>query len=115
MPSPDYIKESTPIEGGRLLVLAGEVDFSKAPELRLALLQVIEQEKPSKLVLDLAGIDYMDSSGVATLVEAMQAQRKANNHMVLCCLQQRVRSVFVISRLDAVFTIVDTREEALAV
>jgi len=109
-----FIQENTPIDGGRLLALTGEVDFAKAPELRQALMSVIDSESPQKLVLDLAGISYMDSSGVATLVEAMQAQRKAKHDMVLCGLQPRVKSVFEISRLDAVFTIVTTRDEALA-
>jgi len=109
-----FITENTPIDGGRLLALTGEVDFSKAPELRQSLMDVISAESPRKLVIDMAGISYMDSSGVATLVEAMQAQRKGQRAMVLCGLQPRVRSVFEISRLDSVFTIVDSRDEALS-
>ena len=56
----------------------------------------------------------MDSSGVATFVEAMQLARRKGSRLVLCDLQERVRSIFEIARLDMVFTIVDSTEEALA-
>jgi anti-sigma B factor antagonist len=55
----------------------------------------------------------MDSSGVATLVEAMQVARKQGGRLVLCGLQEKVRSIFEIARLDMVFTIVGSRNEAL--
>jgi anti-sigma B factor antagonist len=54
----------------------------------------------------------MDSSGVATLVEAMQIARKQSTRLVLCGMQSKVRSIFEIARLDRVFTIVDDREAA---
>ena len=67
----------------------------------------------SRLVVDLSGVSYMDSSGVATLVEAMQVQRQKDNKLVLCALQPRVKGIFQISRLDTMFTIADDRETAV--
>ena len=55
----------------------------------------------------------MDSSGLATLVEAMQIARKSQGKLVICALQQKVRSIFEIARLDMVFKIVNTRDEAM--
>ena len=55
----------------------------------------------------------MDSSGVATLVEAMQVARRGGGKLILCALQEKVRSVFEIARLDMVFTIVASTEEAV--
>ena len=49
----------------------------------------------------------MDSSGVATLVEALQVQRRKGRKLVLCGLQAKVRSIFEISRLDRVFQITE--------
>ena len=54
----------------------------------------------------------MDSSGVATLVEAMQTARRAKQKMVLCSLQERVRSVFEIAKLEMVFTIAENADKA---
>ena len=55
----------------------------------------------------------MDSSGVATLVEAMQLSRKQNASLVLFSMQDKVRSIFEIARLDRVFTIVPLEDDAL--
>ena len=74
----------------------------------------ILKNKPAKLVLDLSGVPYMDSSGVATLVEALQTQRKAGNKLVLCSLQPKVRGIFEIARLNMVFDIVSDSAAAKA-
>ena len=67
-----------------------------------------------EVVVDLGEVPYMDSSGLATLVEAMQIARKNQGKLIICALQQKVRSIFEIARLDMVFKIVNTRDEALA-
>jgi len=92
----------------------GEIDLSRAPALRTYLSAALTG-KPQRLVIDLSEVPYMDSSGVATFVEAMQLARKNRIKLVLCCLQERVRSIFEIARLDMVFTIVGDKEAALAV
>lgn len=99
------------IDGGFLAKLVGEVNFNNSSKLRKQLLDIL-QNKPAKLVIDLSGVGYMDSSGVATLVEALQAQRQRQAALVLCGLQPRVKGIFEIARLDAVFKIVDTLEAA---
>jgi anti-sigma B factor antagonist len=117
MPMADdtIIHSSQPIAGGLIARPEGEIGFARSPQLRSELMQLIQQHKPAKLVLDMSAIPYMDSSGVATLVEAMQQQRQAGGKLVLCCMQERVRSVFEISRLDMVFTIVADAEAAASV
>lgn len=97
---------------GKYVAISGDVDLSRSPELRQGLLE-LAKAKPPRLVVDLADVPYMDSSGVATLVETLQAQRKGGGKMVLCCLQPKVMSIFEIARLNMVFTIVDDREAAL--
>ena len=100
---------------GTSTVLApqGEVDMARSPLLRKAIGDAMKA-KPGKLVLDLAAVAYMDSSGLATLVEALQNSRKASLPLVLCGLTPRVRSILEIARLNTVFTLCDTREQALA-
>jgi anti-sigma B factor antagonist len=98
--------------GTMVLTPLGEIDLSRAPALRTHLSQAIS-DKPVRLVIDLKEVPYMDSSGVATFVEAMQLARRNESKLVLCGLQDRVRSIFEIARLDMVFTIVDDCDEAM--
>ena len=65
------------------------------------------------VVINLSEVPYMDSSGVATFVEAMQIARRRSRPLVLCAMQERVKSIFEIARLDTVFRITDTLEEAM--
>jgi anti-sigma B factor antagonist len=102
------------IGDGLLYRVHGDVDFSRQPELRNALLEGIRQ-KPARIIVDLAEVDYMDSSGLAALVEALGLQRKKDGKFVLCTLQPKVRNILEIARLDAVFTIAESCEEAATV
>ncbi|MFN0132357.1 MAG: STAS domain-containing protein [Phycisphaerales bacterium] len=90
----------------------GDVDLARSPVLRNSLRQV-QNTRPVRLIVDLAMVDYMDSSGVATLVEALQIARRNNTRMVLCGMKDRVRSIFEIARLDTVFSIAASRDAAL--
>ena len=92
-------------DGATILRPDGDIDLSHSPTLR----------NDIRKAIDLAGVSYMDSSGVATLVEAMQLSRKANSKLVLCALTDRVHSIFEIARLDQFFTICTTLDEALSV
>ena len=107
------ISDRQTIEDGVVLKVEGEVDLIRSPQLRVELMQVLDGGV-SRLVIDLSGVPFMDSSGVATLVEALQIQRKKSSKLVLCNLQQKVKSIFEISRLDMVFIITDDIESATA-
>jgi anti-sigma B factor antagonist len=112
MSANEVIASQEPIDDGVYLALRGDIDLSRSPELRQGLMQVA-RSKPRRLVVDLAEVPYMDSSGVATLVESLQTLRKGGGKMVLCALQPKVRSIFEIARLDMVFTIVEDRAAAV--
>ena len=100
------------IADGFLVKIVGDIDFSRSPELRAELMGLLKQPV-ARLVIDLAGVPYMDSSGVAVLVEALQLQRKRNQKLVLCNMQPKVKGIFEIARLHTVFKIVDDRAAAL--
>ncbi len=97
--------------GYLLISPTGDVDLSTSRELQQTIRQHMDK-KPQRIVVDLTKVPYMDSSGVATLVEAMQIARKQNTKLVLSAMQAKVRSIFEIARLDRVFTIVATVEDA---
>jgi len=102
-----------PFDEGVTVTAQGEINFNRSPLLRTELMQVVKQHQPRRLVIDLTQVQYMDSSGVATLVEAMQLQRQAAGRLVLCGMQPKVMSIFQIARLDMVFTIVPDRGSAM--
>ena len=106
--------ETEPIEDGMVVRPIGEIDLSCAALLRQRLSQV-QSSQPSRLIIDLSQVPYMDSSGVATLVEAMQVARRGGSKLILCALQDKVRSIFEIARLDMVFAIVESRDEAATI
>ena len=97
---------------GAIIAPVGEIDLGRAPAFREHLFTA-QQKKPRRLIVDLGQVPYMDSSGVATLVEAMQTARRSGSKLVLCNLQARVRSIFEIARLDSVFIIVASADEGL--
>ena len=91
----------------------GDIDLHRSAEFQQALLGLAGQG-PRRIVVDLAGVAYMDSSGVASLVKLLSRVRRANIDLRLSGLTPRVRSVFEITRLDTVFDIYADTEEALA-
>jgi len=101
---------------GDAAVLAplGDVDMSGSPVLRDAVRRALS-EKPGKLVVDLEKVSYMDSSGLATLVEAMKIAKGSGTNLVLCSMGERVRAIFEIARLDQYFSIVDSLDAALEI
>ena len=95
-----------------LLKPVGDVDLGRSPELRVELAQT-QKTKPERIIVDLEQVPYMDSSGVATLVEAMQNARRKKTQLILCGMKDKVRAIFEIARLDMVFTIVGDCDDAL--
>jgi len=100
------------IGDAQVLCPKGEIDMARSPVLRKAIADAMKG-KPSRLVLDLSAVPYMDSSGLATLVEALQNARKGQIALALCGLTPRVRSILEIARLNTVFTLHETRDAAL--
>lgn len=83
----------------------GEIDLYSSPQLRDAILKACKAKKKT-VGINLSEVAYMDSSGVATLVEGLQASGGAAA-FVLVAPSQSVLKVLQLSRLDSVFTIVE--------
>ena len=95
-----------------IISVSGEVDLYTSPEVRKAITQQSGKKVPL-IVVNLAEVEYMDSSGVATLVEGMQLTGKYMGGFRLVGLQPAVREVFELARLDRVFSIFDNEEQAI--
>src|SRR6267143_5679509 len=92
--------------------LKGEIDLHVSPSVTASLNQMIEK-RPERLVVDLSEVTYIDSAGLAALIEAMQKVEGYGGKFLLAGLQETVRSIFEISRLDQVFQIFPDADAAL--
>lgn len=129
-PAPDVVKEL--VDGGRSLlqekqeeaefpvhirgtytvvVLSGEIDLEVSPRVRTLLLKYIDHGRD--VLVDMAGVSYMDSSAVASLVEALQRSRKMGVKYKLVGAGPPVLKVLQLARLDRVFEMHQTLEAAL--
>ncbi len=95
-----------------VISVAGEVDLYSSPDLRKELKKHIKK-KHKLLVIDLAGVEYMDSSGVATLIEGHQGLAKVGGRLRLAGLTPAVMQVLKFVHLEKVFDIVGDVEEAI--
>jgi anti-sigma B factor antagonist len=102
-------------EVGEVLVLTveGSVDIASSPELRGELRVAVEAKRP-RIVVDLTGVKFVDSSGLATLIEALQGTTKYDGALRLCGLSKTVMGVFQLANLQNIFAICDSREDALS-
>ena len=107
------VEVTTRQEGGFTIVtVTGEVDLYSSPRMREAILGGMTRKSP-RVIVDLAGVTYMDSSGIATLVEVLQLTRKHAGRLVLAGLSPRVREVFELARLESVFELSPSLRDAL--
>ncbi len=99
-------------EGHDVIKVSGDVDLQSSPKLRGFLLSKVKTKCPVLLV-DFTDVGYIDSSGLATLVEYYQGSRAFSGRLVLFGMNARVRSIFELVRLSEIFTIQDNRKDAL--
>jgi anti-sigma B factor antagonist len=95
----------------KIVPLEGEIDLHVSPRIAAALNAALK-EKPRNLVVDMSKVPYIDSSGLAVLIEAMQNVEKYGGKFSLAALQENVKPIFEIARLDQVFRIFPDVEAA---
>ena len=103
-----------PATGGTILDITGDIDLAHSPAMRKALLQEIKEKKTPKVFLNLEKVRYIDSSGIASLVEGLKASRDMGSRLILYGLSKTVREVMELSRLQKIFEIHDSEAQALA-
>lgn len=94
-----------------ILDVDGQITFESTPALREKLLESLKEK--STLLVNLSRVAYMDSSGIATLVEGLKAAQGQKASFGLFGLNKNTRNVLELVRLDKVFKIFDSEEEAL--
>jgi anti-sigma B factor antagonist len=103
--------ESETFDGAILIRLSGEVDLSWSQQVRRAVLAALESN--SIVGVELSQVSYIDSSGIAALVEGFQTARARGSRFALVSVSDAVRAVLELARLDRVFLIVADRTAML--
>ena len=107
-----YLKSSTRIEKGTTIVdVEGQIDLGSSPALRKTLLASLQGTE--RVAVNLIAVKYIDSSGIASLLEVLKAARQSNKRLVLFGLNGAVLQVLQLTRLTGVFDILETEEQAL--
>ena len=96
----------------KVVRLSGEVDLHSSPQAREAILDCLKLKM--SLLVELSAVSYMDSSGVASLVEGYQTAKKQGLEFGLVAVARPAMNVLKLARLDKVFPIHLTLEERLA-
>ena len=94
--------------------LSGDIDFANSPKVRDAVLREIRESNTPRVMMNLSQVRYLDSSGVASLVEGLKASRDLGSRFILFGLSTSAREVLQLSRLIKVFEIYDSEEQAMA-
>jgi len=95
----------------RVVDLEGEVDLGTSPKLRRTLFDLLG--KTSRLALNLRALRYIDSSGIATLIEVLNNAQRLGKEFVLFGLSPAVHDAFRLTHVNRVFRIFDTEEQAV--
>ena len=95
-----------------VIALRGDIDLESSPKVRTAMLDCVGMKQA--VVVDMSAVVYIDSSGVASLVEAFQSARKGGTRFVLAQVSEAALRVLELARLDKVFTILESVEDGLA-
>jgi len=93
--------------------IIGEITLFNAPDLRKVLMDLLKVQKAPRVIVNMTQVAYIDSAGVACLVEALKVAREAKLGLALFGLNRVAREVFELTRLSRVFEVYGTEEEAL--
>ena len=94
--------------------LSGDIDFANSSKVRDSVLREIRESRTPRVVMNLTQVRYMDSSGVASLIEGLKASRDLGSRFILFGLSTSTREVLQLSRLIKVFEVYDNEEQAMA-
>ncbi len=98
--------------GFAVVQLCGEIDLRNSPEARKLILTSLKKQK--HVMVDLSAVEYIDSSGVASLVEGFQYARANDLEFGLLGVSEAAMNVLRLARLDQVFPIYDSLDDRLS-
>lgn len=98
--------------GKEILSLTGElIDKNQAIQMIKSVDELLESGK-NKFVIDLSGLKYMNSSGLNVLIQLLTKTRTSGGESVICHVSKKVNELLIITKLNTLFKVADTKEEA---
>jgi len=101
------------IDDVQILELSGRFDISTADSV-LQWIDTMTETPPAKIVINMTQVSFVDSTGLSTLVQGTKQSREQNGDLFICGLQQSVRIIFELTRLDKYFEIFPAEGDAVA-
>ncbi len=98
-------------KGTTIVDVVGHIDLGSSPALRKTMLESLKST--DRLAVNLAAVKYIDSSGIASLLEVLKEARNTRKKFVLFGLTAAVREVLQLTRLTGIFEIYETESEVL--
>ena len=115
LPGEKALQISTRSVGSAIVVdIVGDIDLYNSPDLRKTLLSALREKRAPRVVINLSAVKYIDSSGVASLVEGLKIARELGSRFILYGLSPAAREVLELSRLIRVFEVAENESQALA-
>ncbi len=96
-----------------VLNLEGDVDLNSSPQVRRVFDQLI-QKKVLDIIVNFEKVTYLDSSGLATLIEMLQRLAKYQGNLYLVEMSEKIKNLFEITKLDKLFKIYQTQQDVVA-
>ncbi|MCD6448925.1 MAG: STAS domain-containing protein [Thermotogaceae bacterium] len=108
----DFNMEFKDMNGKLVVIIEGDIDAYHSAEFKKTIKEKIATCSGATMVLDFSSVSYIDSAGLGSLVAILKEARNSGKNVVLSSLKPGVKRIFEMTRLDKVFKIVDTPEEA---
>lgn len=102
------------IENAYIVDVTGDITLYNTPEVRKTLLDLLKEKRVKRVIVNLEKVKYIDSAGVASLVEGLKLSRDLKSGFALYGLSKTAREVLELTRLLKVFEIHDTEAQALS-
>ena len=107
------VETSTPREGVAVISLGGEADVYTSPRIKQEIVDLLNNGT-NKLVVDLTGVEYLDSTGLGVLIGGLKRAREREGDLKLICDNLRILRIFEITGLTKIFDIHRSEADALA-
>lgn len=96
-----------------IVEVTGDIDLYSSPDLRETVLDLLKKREQKNVIVNMANVDYIDSSGVASLIEGLQEAKKCGARFILVGLKDGPKRVLELTLLLNVFEVHATEEDAL--
>ncbi|HOM87422.1 MAG TPA: STAS domain-containing protein [Spirochaetota bacterium] len=97
-----------------VVYLQGRLDVHLSADIEKEINKLIKDDPASHLLLNLAGVEYMSSSGLRIFVSTMRILKESNRKLKICSMNNAVKKIFEVVELMDMFEIYETEEEAIA-